>query len=125
MALEWGEARTEITALKDEINRKIKKGQPGRKIYRDLKAAGLITMSEPTFYSHLKRLAGESSESTVSATAVHQPSDRGHEQQAIPTPPPPVTPKPKPKTANIAGVQQLHKPTEADLWGPVEEGEKA
>ena len=123
MALEWGAARVQIVALSDEITREILNGKPRRRIYNELVAAGKITMSEPTFYRHLKRLAEGALGPSVSAKAATQPTERGHEQKAVPTQPLPE--KPKKIAPNIAGLQEFRKPSSEDVWGEVGEGEKA
>lgn len=118
MALEWGEARTEIVALSDEIVLAMKNGLPRRKIYRDLLAAGKITMSEPTFYTHLKRLADDVRKPTVPEPVPTSPVDRGHEQTAVSARHSISTTKPP----LIAGLPQMAKLTDEDLWGTPDEG---
>ncbi|KZB63112.1 hypothetical protein [Thalassospira sp. MCCC 1A02491] len=56
MPAEWGQAKIEILALRDEILGKIEQGVLVRTIYEELSASGRITMSRRSFYDRVKQL---------------------------------------------------------------------
>mgnify|MGYP003632445500 FL=1 len=56
MPTEWGQAKIEILALRDEILAKIEQGILVRTIYEDLSASGRVTMSRRSFYDRVKQL---------------------------------------------------------------------
>lgn len=56
MPAEWGQAKIEILALRDEILSKIEQGVLVRTIYEELSASGRITMSRRSFYDRVKQL---------------------------------------------------------------------
>jgi hypothetical protein len=56
MPAEWGQAKIEILALRDEILGKIEQGILVRTIYEELSASGRITMSRRSFYDRVKQL---------------------------------------------------------------------
>ncbi|WP_142850719.1 hypothetical protein [Telmatospirillum sp. J64-1] len=59
MAVEWGQAKIEVTALRDEILDRVNDGWPIRRIYDEFKAAGKITMSERRFYHYAEQLSAQ------------------------------------------------------------------
>ena len=50
MQAAWGQAKIEFIALRDEIFGEHQKGKSRNRIYRDLRSAGRITMSQRSFY---------------------------------------------------------------------------
>lgn len=56
MAAEWGQAKVEILAIKDEILSRIEEGHTLKKIYEELCSSGRITAGRAIFYRHVSRL---------------------------------------------------------------------
>ncbi|MEQ9348386.1 MAG: TraK family protein [Thalassospira sp.] len=72
MPTEWGQAKIEILALRDEILAKIEQGILVRTIYEDLSASGRVTMSRRSFYDRVKQLRSSAAKSSR-RSAANQP----------------------------------------------------
>jgi hypothetical protein len=64
VSMEWGQARVQIAALRDEIFKRLEAGQTVKRIYDDLRASGRIDASRAPFYRHVTRLRSEASQGT-------------------------------------------------------------
>lgn len=69
MPAEWGQAKIEILALRDEILGKIEQGILVRTIYEELSASGRVTMSRRSFYDRVKQLRSNASKPSASTAA--------------------------------------------------------
>ena len=69
MPTEWGQAKIEILALRDEILAKIEQGILVRTIYEELSASGRVTMSRRSFYDRVKQLRSSAAKSSGSSAA--------------------------------------------------------
>ena len=75
MAAEWGQAKVEMEALRDEILSRIAKGGSARKVYAELRAAGRLIVGQSQFYNHVNRMRAERRAGIeVGALAAHQPA---------------------------------------------------
>ncbi|MGK2742053.1 TraK family protein [Tepidicaulis sp. LMO-SS28] len=59
MSLEWGQAKIEVYALREEIFQRLERGQTIKRIYEELSEAGRIALSQRPFYRHVTRLRSE------------------------------------------------------------------
>tara|TARA_R110001583_G_scaffold195530_1_gene375482 strand:- start:20944 stop:21336 length:393 start_codon:yes stop_codon:yes gene_type:complete len=53
--MEWGQAKIEFLALRDEIQTALANGKTAKRIHADLKSQNRITMSQRSFYDWLRR----------------------------------------------------------------------
>lgn len=120
--MEWGEARTQVIAHKQEIERRIAAGEPLRKIYNDLKTRDVIAMSEPAFYRNVKRLDGLAPEPTASLRRDGTRATDGHEQAPAPALTTPTT-SAAPRSS-IEGIRNVGKQPLDELWGGTSSDEK-
>lgn len=110
MPAEWGQAKIEILALRDEILGKLEQGILVRTIYEELSASGRITMSRRSFYDRVKQLRSEASKprretSRQSAARTGNPIQK-HQ-----------TEKSKPATRNLLPSLKAEEQEELDrLW---------
>ena len=84
MPTEWGQAKIEILALRDEILAKIEQGILVRTLYEDLSASGRITMSRRSFYDRVKQLRSSAAKSSGSSAANQpvRPNSQNRQPQA-------------------------------------------
>lgn len=110
MPAEWGQAKIEILALRDEILGKLEQGILVRTIYEDLSASGRVTMSRRSFYDRVKQLrteAGRRSHNT-SAQSITRTSNPIQNY---------LTEKSKPATSNLLPSLKAEEQEELDrLW---------
>lgn len=59
MVVNWGQAKIEFIALRDEIFGEHQKGKSRNRIYLDLRSAGRITMSQRSFYVWFDSLSSQ------------------------------------------------------------------
>lgn len=110
MPAEWGQAKIEILALRDEILGKLEQGILVRTIYEELSASGRITMSRRSFYDRVKRLRTEASKSTRNTSA----QSTGRTNKPIQNY---LTEKSKPATSNLLPSLKAEEQEELDrLW---------
>ncbi|GAK43544.1 TraK oriT-binding protein [Tepidicaulis marinus] len=64
MSMEWGQARVQIAALRDEIVERLEAGQTVKRIYEELKEVGRVSMTLRAFYVSVNRFRSEASQST-------------------------------------------------------------
>ncbi|MBO6807956.1 hypothetical protein [Thalassospira sp.] len=110
MPAEWGQAKIEILALRDEILGKLEQGILVRTIYEELSASGRITMSRRSFYDRVKRLRAEASKPTRNTSA----QSTGRTTKPIQNY---LTEKSKPATSNLLPSLKAEEQEELDrLW---------
>lgn len=59
MATEWGQARVEVHALREEISELLIHGYTLKKIYDELRGCGRLSIGHTAFYVHVNRLRSE------------------------------------------------------------------
>ena len=59
MATEWGQARVEVHALREEISELLTHGYTLKKIYDELRGCGRLSIGHTAFYVHVNRLRSE------------------------------------------------------------------
>ncbi|RCK32819.1 hypothetical protein [Thalassospira xiamenensis] len=110
MPAEWGQAKIEILALRDEILGKLEQGILVRTIYEELSASGRITMSRRSFYDRVKRLRAEAPKPTRSTAAQSTARTSNPIQKHLPE-------KSKPATSNLLPSLKAEEQEELDrLW---------
>lgn len=116
MAVEWGQARIEVAALRSEILDHISCGSPVRKIYDELQGDGRITMSRRRFYFYVDRLRSEATQAAKPTQAKSPPCSLATKPPA-PAQPASLSPPSSSNPCHLGGLKHDKLPEAADLWG--------
>lgn len=59
MSMQWGQAKVEANALRDEIGKRLDSGQTVKRVYEELREEGRVSMTLRAFYVSVNRLRSE------------------------------------------------------------------
>jgi site-specific recombinase XerD len=74
--MEWGQAKIEFLALRDEIQTALANGKTAKRIHAELKSQNRITMSQRSFYDWLRRERSAQSSGMTKLPVPANPANR-------------------------------------------------
>lgn len=110
MSMEWGQARVQIAALRDEIFKRLEAGQTVKRIYEELKEAGRVSMTLRAFYVSVNRFRSEASQGASSnqqrsAGTTRRARSSDNQSKPSPVPAPEKNSDPVRATASLGGLR--------------------
>lgn len=114
MSANWGQARIEVDALREEILNRLASGESIRSVFLDLRSTGRITINERPFYYRVKNLKQQHHQEqttraqTGTGSAPHNPVETLSVGRAA-SPSTPISATARPEAARASEEPELGK----------------